>query len=240
MRRRILIVMSGLTLAAGASVGLFSHAGYASLAKPAATASGCGGGADRWYTHARSGQGRLQGTGAEARTWKHWNVAGHASGFSDEAVWLYDANNPVNSLEVGFVTGLGATNFSNKMYSYYTTDDGAHEHDFFTELPRNKVIWISASSNGHRAWAFVYKKYLALGIHYGVARPRVTYEQAEVNFHNIPMGGGGAGASLALEFKSAANAWLDWGYIKGGRQRPYKIELLQPNGAVEGGNGSRC
>ena len=43
---------------------------------------------------------------------------------------------------------------------------------------------------------------------------------------------------LVLEFKSAGNALLDWGYIKGGRQRPYKIELLQPNGAVEGGNGS--
>ena len=79
------------------------------------------------------------------RTWTHWNVAAHRTGFSDEAVWILNSHNASNALEVGFVTGRGAKLFSNKMYMYYTTKDGANERDTFVELPKNTVIWISAS-----------------------------------------------------------------------------------------------
>ena len=174
------------------------------------------------------------------RTWTHWNVAAHRTGFSDEAVWILNSHNASNALEVGFVTGRGAKLFSNKMYMYYTTKDGANERDTFVELPKNTVIWISAVSNGHKSWAFVDDRYLAKGIRYGVAGPRITYEQAEVNFHNIPMAGGGPGSPLALEYETAKNQWIDWGFVKGGQNRPYKIQLGQPNRVIEGGNGSHC
>ena len=49
------------------------------------------------------------------------------------------------------MTGRGAKLFSNKMYTYYTTKDGANERDTFVELPKNTVIWISAVSNGHES-----------------------------------------------------------------------------------------
>lgn len=124
MRCRVLVVMFSLILAVWATVGMVPQTAHASRTKPGKVASTCGGGAHRWHTWAHSGQGRLQGTGAEARTWKHWNVALHQDGFSDEAVWLINANNPTNALEVGFVTGQGENHFSNHMYSYYTTDDG--------------------------------------------------------------------------------------------------------------------
>jgi hypothetical protein len=240
MRWRVLVVMTGLVLVTG-TVSLVPPATAALAARStAAVPASCGGGSHRWYTWAHSGSGTLQGTAAEARTWKHWNVAGHSGGFSDEAVWVINTHNANNALEVGFVTGQGATVFSNKMYMYYTTNNGVHEHDTFTELPKNKVIWMSAVSNGHQSSAFVYKKFLAKNIHYGVGSPRLTYEQAEVNFHNIPMAGGGSGSALALEFKTARGKWFDWGYIKGGRQKPYKIQFFQPNGVIEGGNGSHC
>lgn len=241
MRHRILVVMTGLFLTTG-TVGLAPSATTALAARtaPSAPTSTCGGGGHRWYTWAQSGTGTLKGTGAWARTWAHWSVAGHRSGFSDEAVWIIDSHHANNALEVGFLTGLGQMGFSNKMYMYYTIKDGASEHDTFTELPKNTVIWMSASSNGRRSWAFVMDRYLAKGIHYGVAGPRLTYEQAEVNFHDIPMAGGGVGSPLLLEYESAKNLWLHWRFVRGGRQRPYKIKLAQPDRVVEGGNGSHC
>lgn len=175
------------------------------------------------------------------RTWSNWYLSSHADGFSNEAVWTYDANNPGLAVEVGITTGASENGgFSSNMYPYYTLDDGSIEHDWFnTELPTDTVIWVSARDDGTHAWAYIYNKYYAKEIDYSVPTPRVNYEQSEVNYHDIWMAGG-SGSNLALEYMNTSNKWYDWGYIKGSANSPYWIQLYQPNGAVEGGYGTLC
>ena len=194
-----------------------------------------------YYAYGSSGYGSNKGTGAEALTWAHWSLNGHSDGFSDEAVWTIDNNNQNDALEVGFSTGISANGgFSNNMYPYYTLNNGANEYDSFsTELPTNTDIWMSATSNGSQSWAYIYNKYYANGISYGVSTPRLNYEQSEVNYHDIWMGGG-SGSDIALEYQNTSNQWYDWGYITGSADSPYWIDLYQPNGADEGGYGTSC
>jgi hypothetical protein len=64
-------------------------------------------------------------------------------------------------------------------------------------LPTGSVIWNSATDNGTDSWAYVNNK--LIGEFYNpIATPRLNYEQAEVDYHDIWMGGG-SGASSALE-----------------------------------------
>jgi hypothetical protein len=210
-----------------------------------------------YYSEGWSGTGNY-GTGAEELTWTSWALDGHNdadAGFSDEAVWTIDNNDGSDALEVGFATGYeGETGgFSNAMYPYYTTDNGNNEVDFpGTSLPKDTVIWNSATSNGTDSWAYVNNKLLAK-IVYDVPQPRFSYEQTEVDYHDIWMGGG-SGSNIAAEWQNASGAWNDWAYIDGETQAAdlatgassspagygYFIDLDQPNGAVQGGYGKSC
>jgi hypothetical protein len=195
-----------------------------------------------YYAEGYSGYGSNKGTGADMRTWTHWSLNGHSDGFSDEAVWAIDYNNGNNALEVGFNTGAGNVGvFSNAMYPYWTINNGGDEHDYTSDaLPTNTVIWNSATSDGTHSWAYV-NNHLLQEISYGVQTPRWNYEQAEVNYHDIWMGGG-SGSNVAAEYQTSSNSWYDWGYIHGSSDTEYHytIQLYQPNGAVEGGYGVAC
>lgn len=177
------------------------------------------------------------------RTWTSWSLNGHSDGFSNEAVWTDEWGSGFsNSFEVGFNTGVGKPGvFSNAMYPYWTQADGQNEHDYTSQpLPANQVIWNSATSNGTDSWAYVNNKLLAVAP-YGVAAPRYNYEQAEVNYYNIWMGGG-SGSNVSAEYQAPSGSWYDWGYIQGSADTAYNydIQLYQPNGAVEGGYGKAC
>jgi hypothetical protein len=210
-----------------------------------------------YNAEATSGAGTNQGTGALMKTWSSWSLDGHTASsgaFSDEAVWTIDNKNSNDALEVGFNVGVGATDsvYENYMYPYYTTDNGGNETDFTgTILPTDTDIWNSATSNGTDSWAYVNNKLLK-EIPYGVPTPRLNYEQVEVDYHDIWMGGG-SGSDVALEYQSSNGDWYDWGYIDGstntyapggGSVGPagygYFIDLDQPNGADEGGYGQSC
>jgi hypothetical protein len=177
-------------------------------------------------------------------------------GFSDEAVWTMDNNNQHDALEAGFATGYemqtGGFN-SSIMFPYYTLNDGATEFDFpGTSLPKNSYIWNSATSNGTDSWAYVNNRLLA-EIVYDVPQPRLNYEQTEVDYHDITMGGGG-GSTVTGEWQNASGQWNPWTFINGGTDAldpangrkltpagyGYFIDLTQPDGAVQGGTGEAC
>lgn len=211
-----------------------------------------------YYAYGQSGTGNY-GTGAEELTWTTWSLDGHNAsdeGFSNEAVWTVDNNNSADALEVGFKAGfeLQTGGFSDTMYPYYTIDGGVYEDDFpGTSLPKDTDIWNSATSNGTDSWAYVNDKLIA-EIAYDVPQPRLGYEQTEVNYHDISMGGGGNGSNIAAEWQNGSGEWFDWAYIDGGTGAydpdtgvtltpagyGYFIDLYQPNGAVQGGAGETC
>lgn len=250
----------GVTVAAALTVALTVMHSYPAQAAP------CPFDGNHYYSVAWSGAGTNKGTGAEMQTWANWSLDGHTSSdspppFSDEAVWTMNGTSLTNyscangAVEVGFITGEATGGgFSNGMYPYYTTNCGNCINfspcDFFTttNLPTNTVIWNSATSDGTNSWAYVNNKLLA-EIPYGVPTPRFNYEQAEVDYHDIWMGGG-SGSNIALEYQTSSNQWKDWGVINGetghdngsGLISPagygYFNQLDQPNGVVEGGYGS--
>jgi hypothetical protein len=234
------------------------------LAPGAAHASPCenGHGSYRWYATDQSGSGSNKGTGGYMQTWTHWSLDGHPTSdtpFSDEAVWTYDQNNGNDALEVGFSTGYGGGSgrLTNNMYPYVTVNNDqnppADETDFQgTSLPTNTNIWNSATSDGHSTWAFVNNRQIAYFANYGVATPRVNYEQAEVNYQDIWMGGG-SGSSMALSYQTPSNQWKPWGAenaatfwvdANGNAHYPaghgYFANATQPNVVVEGGYGQTC
>jgi hypothetical protein len=192
---------------------------------------------------ANSGYGTNKGTGGYQYTWTSWSLNGHSDGFSNEAVWTLDNNNGSNALEVGFSVGRSLNGgYENYQYPYYTINNGNNETDYFgTVLPTGTLIWNSATSDGTHSWAYVNNKFLA-EINYGVATPRLNYEQAEVNYHDIWLGGG-SGSYGAYYYQSAANNnWYAWGWI--GTQLPnnsgsygYFINRDSSNAATEGGYG---
>jgi hypothetical protein len=216
----------------------------------------CGYSGYHYYSYAQSGAGTNKGTGAEMLTWTHWSLNGHPSSdypFSNEAVWTLDNNNANDALEVGFITGrANQGSYSSGMYPYYTENNGGCPCGYFTStnLPTDTVIWNSATSNGSDSWAYVNNKLLA-EVAYGVSTPRLNYEQAEVDYHDIWMGGG-SGSNVALEYQTSSNAWKDWGSIIGGTEASgsagtyspagygYFNETEAPNGTVEGGYGQSC
>lgn len=243
VRSTLSLVLVPLTVSGSLFLGALAAPGAsAAPAKAARPAAQCGYTGLHYYAEAYSGHGTNHGTGAEMRTWSSWSLNGHSDGFSNEAVWSIDYNNQNNALEVGFNTGVGNVGvFSNSMYPYWTINNGGDEHDYTSDaLPKNTVIWNSATSDGTHSWAYVNNSLLA-EISYGVATPRWNYEQAEVNYHDIWMGGG-SGANVALEYQVPSGAWYDWGSISGTADTEYNytIQLYQPNGAVEGGYGKSC
>lgn len=186
-------------------------------------------------------------------TWASWSLDGHSDGFSDEAVWTIDNNNQSNALEVGFNVGTGANTsiYENYMYPYYTTNNGGSEKDYTgTVLPTNSTIWNSATSDGTHSWAYVNNKLLA-EVSYGVSTPRLDYEQTEVNYHDIWLGGG-SGSGMTLSYQNSSNNWYNWGFIQGGTHYyngstvgspagyGYYNDLAQPATATEGGYGKAC
>lgn len=235
------------------------------LAPGAALASPCenGGGSIHWYATDISGAGSNKGTGGYMQTWTHWSLDGHPASdgpFSDEAVWTYDKNNGNDALEVGFSTGYGGGSgtLTNNMYPYVTVNDDqdppADETDFQgTSLPTDTNIWNSATSNGSSTWAFVNNKQIAYFASYGVSTPRVNYEQAEVNYQDIWMGGG-SGSAMALSYQTSSNAWDTWGYENAGTDwynlqtgasgspagHGYFADASPPNAVTEGGYGQAC
>jgi hypothetical protein len=223
-----------------------------------AAAAPCPYSGTHYWARVWSGYGSNKGTGAEMDTWTHWSLNGHPrsdSPFSNEAVWTmtgtsYTNANTSEMLEVGFITGLAYEGtFSNGMYPYYTTYDGDCNNGcgYFTStnLPTGTVIWNSATDNGTDSWAYVNSK--LIGEFYNpIPTPRLNYEQAEVDYHDIWMGGG-SGASSALEYQNSSNEWLDWGSITGvmsptgtdgASYYGYYEDLEQPNGVTQGGYGS--
>jgi hypothetical protein len=224
----------------------------------AAEAATCPNNGYHYYATAHSGSGNY-GTGAEELTWNTWSFDGHGSAdhpFSDEAVWTMDNNNANDSLEVGFATGYvkETGGFDGGiMFPYYTLNLGNIEYDFTgTSLPKNTYIWNSATSNGTDSWAYVNDRLLS-EIAYDVPQPRYSFEQTEVNYHDITMGGGG-GSTVTAEWQNGSQQWNDWAYIDGDTafEKPdsgdpsspagygYFIDLTQPNGAVQGGTGKAC
>jgi len=210
-----------------------------------------------YYATAHSGAGNY-GTGAEELTWNSWSFDGHgaaAKPFSNESVWTMDNNNAYDALEVGFNTGYAAETGgfdSGIMFPYYTLNDGAIEYDFTgTSLPKNTYIWNSATSNGTDSWAYVNDRLIS-EIAYDVPQPRYSFEQTEVNYHDITMGGGGS--TVTAEWQNGSGQWNDWAYIdgdtfaedpaNGDQSSPagygYFIDLYQPNGTTQGGPGQAC
>jgi hypothetical protein len=209
-----------------------------------------------YYASAQSGTVN-NGTGAYEQTWTKWTLDGHSDGFSNESVWTIDNNNPNDALEVGFNTGYGANGgFSSNMYPYYTVNDdkvpGQDEYDDESvKLPTDTYIWDSATSNGTNSWAYVNKR-LINELTYDVPQPRLGFEQTEVNYHDITMGGGGS--SVTAEWQNASGQWNDWAYINGKTDAEdpgnlktttpagygYYIDLYQPNGTLQGGPGQAC
>jgi hypothetical protein len=225
-----------------------------------AQAAPCGGGpAVHYYAYSHSGMGSNKGTGADVLTWTHWSLNGHPTSdgpFSNEAVWVYN-NNATDSqaLEVGFRTGLDLDTgtISNNMYPYYTLDNGNDEADFpGTSLPTDVVIWDSATSDGTHSWAYVNNKLLA-EVTYGIGTPRVDYEQTEVDYHDIWMGGGSQ-SSMYLYYQTPANKWVEWGYADSAADSLnletgahgtfpsswYGISTTQPDYTLQGGYGHSC
>jgi hypothetical protein len=138
------------------------------------------------------------------------------------------------------------------MFPYYTLNLGSKEYDFTgTSLPKNAYIWNSATSNGTDSWAYVNDRLLS-EIPYDVPQPRYSFEQTEVNYHDITMGGDGS--TVTAEWQNGSGQWNDWAYIDGDTfaEKPgvddqsspagygYFIDLTQPNGAVQGGPGQAC
>lgn len=252
--------MSRLVRRYGLMVAVVVAPALALLQSGASQAAVCGYTGYHYYSYAQSGAGTNTGTGAEMQTWTHWSLGGHSSSnsptpFSNEAVWTRDYDNINNAVEVGFITGeANEGTFSNAMYPYYTLNDGACPCGYFTStsLPTDTVIWNSATSNGTDSWAYVNNKLLAERT-YGVSTPRQNFEQAEVDYHDIWMGGG-SGVNVALEYQTPDNQWHDWGSITGGTERydpvtgtdggaagyGYVNETDAPNGAFEGGYGQSC
>jgi len=250
--------MTRLIRRCGLMVAVIVAPALALLQSGAAQAAVCGYTGYHYYSYAQSGAGTNKGTGAEMQTWTHWSLNGHPSSdspFSNEAVWTRDYNNMSDAVEVGFMTGLAYEGtFSNGMYPYYTENNGNCPCHYFTgtSLPTDTDIWNSATSDGTHSWAYVNNKLLA-ELSYGVSTPRQNYEQAEVDYHDIWMGGG-SGADVALEYQTPDNQWHDWGSITGGTERydpstgvdggaagyGYFNETEAPNGAVEGGYGQSC
>jgi hypothetical protein len=224
----------------------------------AAQAAPCAYSGYHYYSNAWSGSGSNKGTGAEMLTWSHWSLNGHSSSdypFSNEAVWTIHGTNlgSNDAVEVGFMTGrANQGSYSNGMFPYYTLNNGACPCKYFTStgLPTNTVIWNSATSDGTHSWAYVNNQLLA-ELSYCVTTPRFNYEQAEVDYHDIWMGGG-SGSNVALEYQTSGNQWLDWGAISGqteasgsaGTYSPagygYSNYTQQPNGVVEAGYGQSC
>jgi hypothetical protein len=223
-----------------------------------------GGGYVHDYAYSHSGMGTNKGTGADALTWTHWSLNGHPASdepISNEAVWVEQNNNVDNeSLEVGFKTGwVPATGgISNSMYPYYTIYDDqnptADEFDFTgTSLPTDTVIWDSATSNGSSSWAYVNNKLIGEIGYYGIGTPRVDYEQTEVNYQDIWMGGGSQ-SSMYLYYQTPSNAWDEWGYADSATDSYniatgatgtfpsswYGIETTQPDYTLQGGYGASC
>jgi hypothetical protein len=223
-----------------------------------AAAAPCPYSGTHYWARAQSGSGTNKGTGAEMDTWTHWSLNGHPSSdspFSNEAVWTmtgtsYTNANTSEALEVGFATGeLYEGSFSNGMYPYYTENNGNCPCHYFTStsLPTDSVIWNSATDDGTHAWAYVNSTLLA-ELSYPIPTPRLNYEQAEVDYHDIWMGGG-SGASSALEYQTSSNEWLDWGSTTGilsptgtdgAAYYGYYDEVEQPNGVTQGGYGTSC
>jgi hypothetical protein len=222
-----------------------------------------GNGYYRWYATAQSGAGTNQGTGAYMQTWSSWSLDGHPASdgpFSDEAVWTYDENSQDDALEVGFSTGYagGTGTLSNNMYPYFTVNDDqdppADETDFTgTSLPTDTLIWNSATSNGSSSWAYINDTLYGDLANYGVATPRVNYEQAEVNYQDIWMGGG-SGSEILLYYQTPSNAWDSWGFEDTGTDwyntvnentsspagHGYYADANPPDIVTEGGYGQTC
>jgi hypothetical protein len=235
------------------------------LAPAAAQASPCeyGGGNTHWYATAQSGAGSNQGTGAYMQTWTNWSLDGHPASdgpFSDEAVWTYDQNSGNDALEVGFLTGyaINLGTIDNSMFPYVTINNDqnpqADEDDFTgTTLPTDTMIWNSATSNGTSTWAYVNNTQIAYFANYGVSTPRVNYEQTEVDYPDIWMGGG-SGSFIQLYYQTSSNAWKPWGSENVGTSW-YNLTTKQggspanwgywatsqpPYEATEGGYGQSC
>jgi len=192
------------------------------LAPGVAQASPCeyGGGYYHYYAVDQSGSGTNKGTGAWMQTWSRWSLDGHPSSdvpFADEAVWVLDHNNINDALEVGFATGYGGGTgtLTNNMYPYVTVNNdqnpSADESDFQgVSLPTNTMIWNSATSDGSSSWGYIDNTQYAYFANYGVSTPRENYEQSEVNYHDIWMGGG-SGSTMTLYYQTPSNQWLTWG-----------------------------
>jgi len=171
-------------------------------------------GGPNYEAQAMSGYGTDKGTGGHMTTWNSWSLNGHSNGYSDETVWTIDYNNKVNSLEVGFVVGITPYGgYGNYMYPFWTQDNGGSGKVYLnTVLPEGTSIWNSATSDGTHSWAYV-NNTLLKEISYGVQTPRWNFQQAEVDYHDIWMGGG-AGAFSDLYYQSGSNNnWYTWGYV---------------------------
>jgi hypothetical protein len=126
------------------------------------------------------------------------------------------------------------------MYPYVTLNNGANEWDFESDsLPGGIAVWLSATTDGSKVWGYIYNKYYTNGTPYTISTPRANYEQTEVNYHDIWMGGG-SGSEMNMEYQDSSNHWNDWGYISGGYNNPYWIDLYSPNVTEQGGYGSSC
>lgn len=141
------------------------------------------------------------------------------------------------------------------MYSYYTTNNGVNEQDFLGDtIPSGSYIWMSATSDGTSSWAFVNGVELGgRAISYGVKNNIQNYEQAEVNSHDIWMGGG-SGSNVQGHFQTTDNQWHTWNSVGGGTAWLNVVTLnsgspagwgysnwyQQPNGGTEWGQGQSC
>jgi hypothetical protein len=214
-RARVARMLAALAVMAGFLTG-------SAFVPGTAQASPCENGAAAIHRYGQdvSGSGSNKGTGAYMQTWAHWSIDGHTASdlpISNEAVWTIDANNRNDALEVGWKTGyvINTGTIDNNMYPYVTVnndqDPPADEYDFTgTSLPTNTSIWNSATSDGTSTWAYINNTQYAHFASYGVSTPRQNYEQAEVNYQDIWMGGG-SGSTISLYYQTPSNAWVAWG-----------------------------
>lgn len=195
-----------------------------------------------YYAVGTSGTGSNKGTGAWQGTWNSWSLNGHSDGFSNEAVFSIDYNNMQNWLEVGFSVGSSTIGYLNYMHPYYTSKAGGtyRPKDYPTVLPQGASIWDSGTTDGSNSWIYVNNTFLA-EIPYGVQTPRWNFEETEVNYHDIWMGGGN-GSTEALYYQDSSNNWHTWGFISGSLSPAgssyYYIDTTQPSYSIQGGYGA--
>lgn len=191
-----------------------------------------------WYGQSWSGYGNgTDGTEIQTTTPANWSVDQNANSTTDEAAWLINHNNQINSVEAGYYSGYWpyGGGWTNGLVPYYTTDDGAggqHASNYYIPASTAAGMWVLANGSNTQVTVYGWSPILA----YSVGTPRWNYMQGEVTLSTNTWMGGGSGEGFTGYWVDTSGAGHNWGFHSDCSNSPYWVSSSGASSWSNGGS----